>query len=145
MQPVHDLLGDAHEVLDQERLGDKLFHAVHQRPEALLDVRAARHEQKRNVPRRFSRAQLLKKPAPVESRHFVIAQDHIRRIIDHFEQGISAVHRRHYVARVLQPFHDQVAHQGIVFRQEQFDGRSAHRARLRTVARSCLLPRCLRR
>src|SRR5207248_8712796 len=82
VQAIDHFFRDSDQVFNQKRLGDEVFHAIHQRPQALLDVRAAGHEQKRNVPCGIARAQLFEKLPAVQHGHLVIAKNDVWRGVD---------------------------------------------------------------
>ncbi len=84
MQAVDHFLGDAHQIFDQEWLDDKFFNAVDQGAQALFDIGAAGHEQKRNVAGFFAAAQLIEKLTAIHAGHFVVGKNNVGRIVDRF-------------------------------------------------------------
>ena len=116
--------------MTRKRLGDEIFDAVDERAEALFDVGAAGHEEKRNVAGGLAAAQFFEELAAVEARHFVIAEDEVGRLVDDFEEGVGAIVGEDHFADRFQGFEHEVADKRIVFGQEQLDafaGRRAHR------------------
>src|SRR2546430_2011198 len=135
MEAVHYFFRDADQVFYEERLGDEFFDAVNQWAQALFNIRATGHEQKRDVASLLAAAQLVVKLAAVEARHLVIAKDDVGRIVDGFQQRVTAIVGDHYVANVLDTAKNQLEDERIVFHQEQLDGGfpcgSGHRSRPR--------------
>src|SRR5262249_19219280 len=119
MQAVNDFLGDSHQVFDQKRFGDEVFYAVHEGTKTLFDVRTAGHEQKWNVARLFSAAQLFKELAAVKAGHFVVAKNGVRRFVDDFKQSVGAVFRNQHFAMRLKTLRDDIAHKRIIVREQQ--------------------------
>src|SRR5438270_571062 len=111
-----------------------------------LNVRTAGHEQKGDMARRIAGAQLFKKLPAVQYRHLVVTKNHVGRSVHYFEQGVRTVLAQFHFAERFEPFDNQVAHQRIIFRQQQpnrFAARRIHRARLTGAAlrrKSPLLP-----
>src|SRR6266850_2606559 len=119
VQPVDNFFRDAHQVLHQKWLGDKILDAVHQRPQPFFDIRPAGHKQEWDVLGRLAPAQLFEKLPPVQPRHLVVAEDDVGRVINHLEQSVCAVRGSFDLAERLQPFHDQLAHQRIILRDRK--------------------------
>src|SRR5467141_3579856 len=133
VQAIHNFFRDAYKVFYQKWLGDEILDAIHQRPQAFLDVRPAGHEQKWNVPRRLPRAQFFEELPAVQAGHFVIAENHIGRCVDDLQQRVRAVRGSLHFANRFKPLHDQFAHQRVIIRKEQlyrFVRCRTHRARL---------------
>ncbi len=66
------------------------------------------------LPRGFAPAQFLVKLAPVESGHFEIGDDQIRRGVDGLEQRVRAVGGEDHVAERLECLRHEFAHQRII-------------------------------
>ena len=109
MQAIDDFFRDAHEVFHEKRLGDEIFDAVDERTQTFFDVGAAGHEKKRNVARGFASAQFFKELAAIEAGHFVIAEDHVGRLVDDFEQRVGAVGGEDHFADGFEALEDEVA------------------------------------
>src|SRR6266850_1849975 len=83
-------------------------------------------------PRRFL-LQFFEELPAVQARHFVIAENHIRRCVDDLQQRVRAVRGGLHLANRFKPLHDQLAHQRVIIRKQQlyrFVRCRAHRARL---------------
>src|SRR5262249_45988287 len=85
---------------------------------------------------RLASAKLLEKLATVESRHLVVAENRVGRLVDHLEQCVSSVGSENHVAVGLHALLDQVANQRIIICDKQLAalsgecGCSGHRAGL---------------
>ena len=69
----------------------------------------------------WPRAQLVVELAPIETRHAVVADDQVRRIVDDLQQRVGAVRRRERVAVRPETLHQQVEDQRVVVHDQDFD------------------------
>jgi len=72
--------------LSQEWLGDEVFDTIHPTGGVVPQYRRGWHKQESDVPG-CSRPRSFQKLAAIEAGHFVIAEDGVGRIVDHFKQG----------------------------------------------------------
>src|ERR1700739_4471835 len=91
MQPVDHLFCGTNEIFHQKWLGDEVLCPVDERPEALLDIRPAGHEQEWDVASRITGTKLFEELAAIQSGHVVVAEDNVGGLIDDFEKRISAI------------------------------------------------------
>ena len=126
---VDDFFRDAHKIFQQERFRDEVFDAIHQGTKAFFNVAPAGHEEKRNVPRLLAAPKFFKQLASIKAGHLVVAQNRIRRLVDHFEQRVAAVRCKNNFAVWLQALLDQVADKRIILGDQQtnrFCGMGGH-------------------
>jgi hypothetical protein len=126
---VHYFFGGTHQILEDEGLGDEIFDAVGERAKFFFDLGAAGHEEKRDVAGLFSPAQFFEELAPIETGHFVIAENGVGRLVNDFQKGIGAIIGENDFAMGVHAFFDQVADKGIVLGDEQanrFGGSGGH-------------------
>ena len=141
VQAIDDFFRDADQIFHEKWLDDEFFDAVDQRTQALFDICAACHKKKRNMTRFVAATEFFKKLAAVEARHFVVAEDDVGRLVDHFKQRVGAVGGDLDFADVIEALLDQIADERIVVDEEKRDAFAGGVAAALIGHRACRIAR----
>src|ERR1700730_2408598 len=122
MQPIDYFFGGADQIFYEEWLGSEIFHTVDQGAKTFFNVRAAGHEEERDLAGGFAAAEFFEQLAAVEAGHLVIAENNVWEFVNDLQERIAAVRGGYDFAIGLETLGDQIADQRIVLGKEQLNG-----------------------
>src|ERR1700728_1192162 len=120
LQTIYNFLRAPNQIVNKEWLGDEFFDAFDDGPEFLFDITAAGQKNKRNLLGLLAHAKFLVKLAAIETRHAVITNYEVGRIVHYFQKRVGAIRGSSRIAMRHQPFHQEVEDQSVIIDHQDF-------------------------